>query len=634
MTMSREQARSAPRHFAPETTGLADATDLAAPQVSFERQSLSEVGARPIQRKASGPPSLRRQSLGEIGGAIERAPDAQADPAGEQRAAPAIGEVEDEVEVEVDPPVGGVALPSWLQRQMEEAFRADFSSVRIHEGDRASRLGALACAQGNELYFATGQYQPETSEGQALIAHELTHVVQQREGRVRAPAAGKAAVVIADEGLEEEADRAGQAVAHAHPEPRSGRDASRGRLHDRAEEPARKASEAARAAPVLQRNPAHDHAVTRPARVPTRVGPTDAITDLSPAGSLDEGEWQAQLVAAKAASGAERTRAFVLLYDDLVKLAQASGVVGSARINVVQGNKLANGVTPGLNLATVPDSTANGRTGYVNAAGRLGEALSLDPTATPSGVAIVMFPNAFEDKARALATLRHEMEHFQHKELALERVRTWQAEQPGHGVGKAARAEFSSWLGRARDLEPWEQVLVGGAAGLSHIGGKRAVGIHAFSGNTEILAHVEGFMTAFHLIDPAPTDLKHVGFVQLMGVLGDATRPNWASADEPVRAQALGRLQEYYCHTLDRAHRESFSSFVNAQLSIADGDHLVTGELPTRSDAVLPDEALTDPAAHKVGAEPRKALMHGHFFRSLRTMIDRECKGLVPSMKL
>ena len=64
---------------------------------------------------------------------------------------------------------------------MEASFGTDFSSVRVQEGSQASQLGARAYAQGTDLHFAPGQYQPNTQSGQALIGHELAHVVQQSE---------------------------------------------------------------------------------------------------------------------------------------------------------------------------------------------------------------------------------------------------------------------------------------------------------------------------------------------------------------------------------------------------------------------------------------------------------------------
>lgn len=138
-------------------------------------------------------------------------------------AAPAVG---GDASVAPTQPGGGAPLPGGLQHKMEGSFGRDFSSVRVHQGDHATQLGALAYAQGTDLHFAPGQYQPDTPSGQALIGHELAHVVQQSDGRVAAPAQAKGAPVVADHGLEDEADRAGQAAARGEPAGISGRSAA------------------------------------------------------------------------------------------------------------------------------------------------------------------------------------------------------------------------------------------------------------------------------------------------------------------------------------------------------------------------------------------------------------------------
>jgi hypothetical protein len=110
---------------------------------------------------------------------------------------------------------GGKPLPQALLAKMETAFGADFSAVRVHVGPQPSRIGALAFAMGNDLYFSPGQFQPDSMKGQQLIGHELAHVIQQRQGRVRAPGAGIA--VVMDRALEAEADQLGIRAAMARP---------------------------------------------------------------------------------------------------------------------------------------------------------------------------------------------------------------------------------------------------------------------------------------------------------------------------------------------------------------------------------------------------------------------------------
>ena len=80
---------------------------------------------------------------------------------------------------------GGTPLPRALRRDMEPRFGgADFSGVRIHTGDGAARasrrLNAAAFTAGSHIAFGRGRFQPERAEGRRLIAHELTHTIQQR----------------------------------------------------------------------------------------------------------------------------------------------------------------------------------------------------------------------------------------------------------------------------------------------------------------------------------------------------------------------------------------------------------------------------------------------------------------------
>lgn len=78
----------------------------------------------------------------------------------------------------------GSPLPAELKAEMETKFSADFSKVRIHTGEKAIELAASIKAQafthGCDIYFNEGKFQPETTAGKLLLAHELTHVCQQK----------------------------------------------------------------------------------------------------------------------------------------------------------------------------------------------------------------------------------------------------------------------------------------------------------------------------------------------------------------------------------------------------------------------------------------------------------------------
>ena len=90
---------------------------------------------------------------------------------------------------------GGQALDSAARAQMEPAMGADFSGVRVHTGGQADtlnrNLSARAFTTGQDIFFKQGEYSPGSSSGRELLAHELTHVVQQGGDRVQAQADGR-----------------------------------------------------------------------------------------------------------------------------------------------------------------------------------------------------------------------------------------------------------------------------------------------------------------------------------------------------------------------------------------------------------------------------------------------------------
>lgn len=77
----------------------------------------------------------------------------------------------------------GQPLETELREGMEAQFGYDFSAVRVHtdmEADQSVRdVNAYAYTVGEDIVFGSGQYEPQTQEGRRLVAHELTHVVQQ-----------------------------------------------------------------------------------------------------------------------------------------------------------------------------------------------------------------------------------------------------------------------------------------------------------------------------------------------------------------------------------------------------------------------------------------------------------------------
>jgi hypothetical protein len=81
---------------------------------------------------------------------------------------------------------GGAPLGDETRAFFESRFGHDFRRVRVHTGLRAAdttrALNARAYTLGSDIAFAPGEYQPQSESGRFLLAHELTHVVQQRDG--------------------------------------------------------------------------------------------------------------------------------------------------------------------------------------------------------------------------------------------------------------------------------------------------------------------------------------------------------------------------------------------------------------------------------------------------------------------
>ncbi|MCC7564815.1 MAG: DUF4157 domain-containing protein [Methanomicrobiaceae archaeon] len=80
----------------------------------------------------------------------------------------------------------GQPLDRRTREFMESGFNHDFARVRVHTGAKAAEsaraVNAKAYTVGRDLVFGTGQYAPETGEGRQLLAHELTHAMQQSAG--------------------------------------------------------------------------------------------------------------------------------------------------------------------------------------------------------------------------------------------------------------------------------------------------------------------------------------------------------------------------------------------------------------------------------------------------------------------
>ena len=104
----------------------------------------------------------------------------------------------------------GQPLDHGTRSFMEPRFGTNFSDVRVHTDSRAAEstdaLAANAYTTGRDIYFAAGKYAPASQEGQHLLAHELTHTVQQAESNLVLREPGVLRLSQPDEPMEQEAE--------------------------------------------------------------------------------------------------------------------------------------------------------------------------------------------------------------------------------------------------------------------------------------------------------------------------------------------------------------------------------------------------------------------------------------------
>jgi hypothetical protein len=174
-----------------------------------ERIHEHEKPRAPEQKPAEDPAAPLHEFVSNVGnrafgGAIARSQGAGIMPS---------GEVHPSVQSTIDSTRGhGSSLDGGVQNRLGPSL-GDLSDVRVHTDSTAHNLNhavsARAFATGSDVYFAQGEYKPNTSDGDKLIAHELAHVVQQRG----APTSGPLTVSNPGDAMENEADAVAEKIA-------------------------------------------------------------------------------------------------------------------------------------------------------------------------------------------------------------------------------------------------------------------------------------------------------------------------------------------------------------------------------------------------------------------------------------
>ena len=125
-------------------------------------------------------------------------------------------EIDDQTEARINRERGtGQSLDSAIQAKMGASTGHDFSGVRVHTSPESNalnqQLSAKAFTTGSDIFFRAGAYDPHSGSGQELLAHELTHVVQQSSGVVGG-GNGRMTVNAPGDAFEQEADAVAKSV--------------------------------------------------------------------------------------------------------------------------------------------------------------------------------------------------------------------------------------------------------------------------------------------------------------------------------------------------------------------------------------------------------------------------------------
>lgn len=149
---------------------------------SIQRQEAPEEEEE-LQMKPLDISTLQRQEMPEEEEELQMSPMVQRQGQGGMAATP-------DLETSINQARGGgQPLGDNIRKPMEQAFGADFGGVKVHTDSRSDQLNqsiqARAFTTGQDVFFRQGEYNPGSRGGQELLAHELTHVVQQNGGTVQ-----------------------------------------------------------------------------------------------------------------------------------------------------------------------------------------------------------------------------------------------------------------------------------------------------------------------------------------------------------------------------------------------------------------------------------------------------------------
>ncbi len=466
----------------------------------------------------------------------------------------------------------GEAMDHETQSTMEDSFGTDFSHVRIHTDGEAIELNrqlrAQAFAFGEHIYFNQGQYAPGTDEGNSLLAHELTHVVQQRSGakhiQTRAMPGFSGTTV-------------GEVQADIMGSLQRSELSAREELVPNAQTPgvfpgysleyealARALLHTTAAVIVEDRSGRfHAFAVNWPLRSSRqsdlRIAPVEAQNDfavirwvnLFQDQDLHGRTWQERV---------ENAEAMHRAYEE--------GNIDRGRVEAAYVSLLRDALSLGANEVHVMSSLEDREPGKVHFfleldhAQAIADAQRLPTTAegdsNPGGElqqpVTVMGPLAFHEESAVFtrAVFLHELEHMRHQLRSQELCRQWLAYRQRRLRQRRQPEDFRIWL--------YQEVGRHRISDEDYAVARQFASATASNANTETLAHEAAFENSFHLL-PVRSLRENLAFHELYFMIDYSM-----SADPQVRQQVYARVQAYYC-LLDEAHRHWFDDYVASQVS-------------------------------------------------------------------
>jgi hypothetical protein len=172
--------------FAAERMAIQAKLTIGQPNDKYEQEA--DANAARVVQQINSPITSQSQPVQRQ--EIEEDEELQMKPLIQRRESIVGGEASTDLESAIQSARGsGQSLDANLQQSMGQAMGADFSGVKVHTDSQSDQLNksiqAKAFTTGQDLFFRQGAYEPSSRGGQELIAHELTHVVQQNGGAVQ-----------------------------------------------------------------------------------------------------------------------------------------------------------------------------------------------------------------------------------------------------------------------------------------------------------------------------------------------------------------------------------------------------------------------------------------------------------------